>query len=265
MLAKVITALFIFAIVALAQADSCQPNPTSSEPIKIIVPLYFYPGSEWDTVIAYASKVNILAIINPDSGPVVPVDSSYKTYMSKMKAAGIELIGYVHTSYGNRSLSDVENDINDYATYYPLLDGIFVDEAAIDASALTYYAKVFSYIKSKNLVHAVLNPGEQPDQGYLNVSTSIVIFENYGSDIASTSFSSWVTCAPSSSGQLDYKYKFTGIAHNTAASIEATYVGELVNKGTGYVYATDGAGGCCTYNSLTSYFPQLVAAVAALN
>jgi len=258
------TIIVTILMVTLGIVNSCQPNPTSSEPIKIIVPLYFYPGSEWDTVIAYASKVNILAIINPDSGPIVPVDSTYAQYMNKLKSAGIEMIGYVHTSYGNRSISEVEADINNYATYYPLLDGIFVDEAANEASALLYYAKVFNYIKSKNLVHAVLNPGIQPDEGYLNVSTSIVIFENYGSNIASTPFSDWVTCAPASE-KVDYKYRFTGIAHNAAASVESGYVDALVNKGTGYVYITDGAGGCCTYDSLTSYFPQLVAAVASLN
>jgi hypothetical protein len=33
----------------------------------------------------------------------------------------------------------------------------------------------------------------------------------------------------------------------------------------GLVYVTDGASGCCTYNTLASYFSSEASAVAALN
>jgi len=230
-----------------------------------MVPLYVYPGAAWDTVIAQASKVGILAIINPNSGPVATVDSSYSSYMTKLKNAGIDQVGYVYTSYGARAVSAVQADIDTYVSKYPLLTGIFLDEASSDASKISFYSTIYNYIKGKGLNHVILNPGAQPDSGYLAVSTNIMVYENYGSSLASTTLGSWVTCATSAAQKVGFKYRFSGIAHTASSSVQASYAQTLANKGMGYVYVTDGAGGCCTYNSLTSYFPALADAVAAIN
>jgi len=225
-----------------------------------------YPGAAWDSLIAAASKVKIVAIINPNSGPLPTVDSSYSTYMTKLANAGIEIVGYVHTTYGDRALADVQADIDTYATKYPLVKGIFLDEASNLASQLTYYTQVYNYVMSKSgYAHSILNPGVQPDAGYLNIATNIVIFENYGTSIASTSYDSWVTCAPNAAAKAGYKYKFSGIAHTVASASAASYIQTLINKGMGMVYITDGEGGCCTYNTLVSYFATEASSVASLN
>lgn len=249
-----------------ANTDLCAVTPTSSEPVKLLVPLYVYPGAAWDQLVAAASQVKIVAIINPNSGPLSTVDSSYSTYMTKLANAGIEMVGYVHTTYGQRAIADVKADIDTWASKYPLIKGIFLDEASDSASEISYYTQVYQYVMSKSgYVHSILNPGVQPDAGYVAISTNIVVFENYGSSLASTTLASWVTCAPSAAAKAGYKYKFSGIAHTTAAGNEAAYVQAMINKGMGMVYVTDGAGGCCTYNSLVSYFAQEAASVASLN
>jgi len=246
--------------------DLCTVTPTSSEPVKLLVPLYVYPGSAWDELVAAASQVNIVAIINPNSGPLSTVDSTYSTYMTKFANAGIEMVGYVHTTYGQRAISDVQADIDTWASQYPLIKGIFLDEASDSSSEISYYTQVYQYVMSKSgYVHAILNPGVQPDSGYLAISTSIVVYENYGSSLASTTFSSWVTCAPSAAAKAGYKYKFSGIAHTTAAGSEAAYLQSFINMGMGMVYVTDGAGGCCTYNTLVSYFAQEAASLQSMN
>lgn len=61
-------------------------------------------------------------------------------------------------------------DIDTYATKYPLITGIFLDEAASEAAKLPVYTQIYNHIKSKNYVHAILNPGVVPDQGYMAVS-----------------------------------------------------------------------------------------------
>lgn len=245
--------------------DLCALTPVKSEPLKIMVPLYVYPGAAWDTLIAAASKVKILAIINPNSGPVATVDNAYSTYMTKLKNAGIEMVGYVYTNWGNRDLNAVKADIDTYASKYPLITGIFLDEGATEAGKIPFYTQVYNHIKSKGHVHVILNPGVVPDQGYMAISTNIMIYENYGTSLASASFSNWVKCAPSAAQKAGYKYRFSGIAHTASAAVQAGYVQGMANKGIGYVYVTDGAGGCCTYNSLTTYFPQLAAAVESAN
>jgi len=232
----------------------------------LLVPLYVYPGSAWDDLIAAASQVQIIAIINPNSGPLTTVDSSYATYMTKMANAGIEMVGYVHTLYGARDIATVESEIDTWATKYPLIKGIFLDEAANDAANIAYYTQTYNYIMAKpGYEHTILNPGQQPDTGYLAISTNIVIFENYATTLASTSYSSWVTCAPNAAAKSGYKYKFSGIVHTAPAGSESNYVDTVHNMGMGLVYVTDGIGGCCTYNTLTSYFAQEATTVQALN
>jgi len=175
------------------------------------------------------------------------------------------MVGYVHTSYGERSISDVTNDISTYASKYTGLKGIFIDEAADSASEISYYQQVYNAITSHSgYSNVILNPGTQPDQGYLAVSTNIVIFESPASSLKSN-FASWVKCAPSASEKSGYKYRFSGIAYGASQSTMTSTISTMASAGMGMVYVTDGASGCCTYNTLASYFVAEASAVAALN
>jgi len=229
--------------------------------------LYSYPGSAWDEVASAASSgVKIIAIINPSSGPISGgPDSTWTTYMNKLTAAGVDMVGYVHTSYAGRSVSEVTAEVDVYASKYTGLKGIFLDEVSASASDLSWYSQVYSHISGKSgFSNTILNPGAMPDQGYLDVSTSIVIFENSASNLG-TNFASWVKCAPSAAAKSGYKYKFAGIAYGASSSEMSSVISSMKDSGMGLVYVTDGAGGCCTYNTLASYFASEATAVAALN
>jgi hypothetical protein len=244
----------------------CDVVPTSQEPLKMLVPLYVYPGNAWDQVVSAASQIGIIAIINPNSGPLsTGPDSSYVNYMNKLNSAGVVQVGYVYTSYGERSLSAVKADIDTYVSRYPFIRGIFFDEAANGAEKVPYYAELYNYVMSKGLSHSILNPGVVPAQGYLDISTNIVIFEDYGSELSRKNYADWVKCAPNSYAKTNYKYKFSGIAHTTQLSNVNSYLSSFQNKGMGLVYVTDGAGGCCTYNSLVSYMAQEASAIRGMN
>jgi len=248
--------------------DVCALVPTTTEPMKILVPLYIYPGSAWDELVtAAATGVKIIAIINPNSGPdSTGPDSSYVTYMQKLADAGVEMIGYVHTSWGTRAIATIESEIDTYASLYSGLSGIFFDEGATASSELPYYTTAYNYVLSKSgYTQVIINPGLQPDQGYLAVSTSLVIYEDYASNLAATTFSSWVQCAPNAASKAGYKYKFSAITHTATLADMPTLIAEVSNMGIGLVYVTDGLGGCCTYNALTSFFPQEASSVQTLN
>jgi len=212
-----------------------------------------------------AASVPTIAIINPNSGPDSSPDSSYTSGMSQLHSAGVEIVGYVHTSYGDRALSDVEKDIDTYASKYPLLTGIFIDEASDSASEVAYYTSVYNYIISKGYTHCILNPGTQPSSEYVAISSSIVVFEDSASNFAKTSFSDFVTCAPSSAEKAGYKYKFSAIAYSESSTSAASLLSSMQSKGIGMVYVTDGASGCCTYNELVSYYSSMVSNVASMN
>jgi len=193
------------------------------------------------------------------------MDSTWSSYITTLHTAGVEIIGYLHTSYGARAIADVQADIDLYASQYTNLVGIFVDEASADASEVSYYQQVYDYAIVKGYTQVIINPGTQPDEGYLAVATSIVIFEDTGSKLSSTTFSSWVTCATSSSQKTDYKYRFAGIGYGVSSSSASSLLSTMESKGMGLVYVTDGASGCCTYNTLTSYFATEATTVASLN
>jgi len=250
-----------------SSTDLCAVTSTSDEPLQLLVPLYVDPGSAWDELVTAANTgVKIIAIINPNSGPDTSgPDSSYNTYMAKLTDAGVDMIGYVHTSYGDRATSDVTADIDVYASKYPNLKGIFLDEVSPSASDIPYYQTVYNHITSKSgYVNTIINPGTQPDQGYLAVSTNIVIFEDVGSNLKNN-FASWVTCAPSAAEKSGYKYRFSGIGYSINSGSMSSMLNTMKSSGMGLVYVTDGASGCCTYNTLTSYFASEASSVAAMN
>lgn len=245
----------------------CAVTSTSTEPMKLLVALYIYPGSTW-TQVANAAKAGVetIAIINPNNGPESSgPDSSYTTYMAQLASAGVTMIGYIHTSYGSRSISDVVADITTYATKYPGLSGIFIDEAATSSGEISYYQQVYNAIMSHSgYTNAILNPGTQPDQGYLAVSTSIVVFEDTAS-AWKNSFSSWVTCAPNAASKPNYKYHFAAIAYAASQSQMSSLISQFSAAGMGMVYVTDGSAGGNTYNSLPSFFSTEVSTIQSAN
>jgi hypothetical protein len=222
---------------------------------KLMVPLYVYPGAAWDAVAEGVAHAKTVAIINPNNGPGGAPDSAYVSYMQKLRNAGVELVGYVHTTYGARSASLVKADIDIYASQWPLVTGIFLDEAANDASQLPYYKDLHTYIMAMpGYNYNIINPGVVPDSGYANAATQIVSFENYGTSAISTP--GWANC--------NNRDQFVAIAHTVASGSMQSIVDSCVSKQYGYIYVTDGAGGCCTYNELTSYYSSFAAYVGSL-
>jgi hypothetical protein len=175
------------------------------------------------------------------------------------------MVGYVYTSYAARAVGTVNADVDTYANKWPMVTGIFFDEVSDKSGDIAFYTQLYNHVMSKGYTHNILNPGVTPAQGYLDISTSIVIFENAGSSLSSSSFSSWVKCAPSASEKAGYKYKFAGIAHTSSQSSASSIISTMQNNGMGLVYVTDGAGGCCTYNTLVSYMSTEASTVQSLN
>jgi hypothetical protein len=238
-------------VVAPAAPTGCESK------VKVMVPLYVYPGAAWDVVAAGASSVGTLAIINPNSGPASSPDASYVTYMQKLHDAGVEMVGYVYTGYGTRDLAAVKADIDVYAAQYPLLSGIFLDEGANSAAMVPYYKALYDYILGMpGWTHDIVNPGVVPDIGYLTASTQIVSLEDYGTSVAAAPVPSYAQCSN--------RDQFSAIVHTISADSIAPIIDSLLSKDYfGYIYLTDGAGGCCTYNSLTTYYASMVSYIAS--
>ncbi|HEY3761511.1 MAG TPA: spherulation-specific family 4 protein [Verrucomicrobiae bacterium] len=229
-----------------------------SSPLGIMVPAYFSPGSKWTTMDYAASRIPLIAIMNPDSGPGTSQSSSYVSALSTLHQAGGKVIGYVYSSYGTRSLSAVETDINNYISWYSV-DGFFVDEMTDDSSAsnLSYYASIYQFVKSKGTNYSITgNPGENTSEGYITTPDDdrLMIFENNGSKYGSFAPSSWV-----------YNYSADHFVHLpygvTNITTMSNDVNLAINRNAGWVYISDST----LYSVLPGYWTNEVNFIQQLN
>lgn len=236
--------------------------------LDIVVPAYFYPtgGSDWSKLNAAAAKVPLTAIMNPGNGPGNNVDANYTSVVNSLRAAGGRVIGYVHTSYGARSLSVVLNDINKYDTFYNI-DGIFVDEMANTGPAqrLDYYKNIYEHVKSIDANWEVMgNPGTNTIEQFFNwpaagelTADRLMVFENVGTAYPGYTPSAW-----------DYDYdrsSFVHLVHTepSAASMPA-HLQRAINYNSAGIYVTDDVMNN-PWDRVPTYWTALVEAVATIN
>ena len=220
----------------------------------IMVPSYIAPGSSWSKINAGHPPVD-LAIINPASGPGSSPASNYVSQVAASQGAGVDVVGYVHTSYGSRSLATVENEIAEYESWYHV-DGIFVDEASTNCSTeASYYAPLYAYIHAQpGLDLTILNPGEATNQCYMAAADVVLGFEGSPSDLANAGpLPSWTAAFPAG--------RFWGVVYGASSGVLASTLATLAADGFGEVYVTDQTLPN-PYGALPTYWSQELTAAA---
>jgi len=205
---------------------------------QIAVPSYYYPcftaGCLWDKTKAGAG----LAVINPASGPGTAVDVNYVTTTNQQRSAGVIVLGYTYTTYGDgtRSLAVVKADIDKFYSWYNV-SGIFLDEGSNDCARLAYYQELVAYIKAKDpAAVVVLNWGTTGPECYLsspNAPDIIITFENFFSNYLTYTPDAWTANYPPN--------RFWHLVHTTPATPQA-FTRALTLSRTrraGWVYVTD--------------------------
>lgn len=230
--------------------------------LEALVPAYFYPvgNSYWADMTTAAATIPLDAILNPNSGPGTMVDPNYLAAVTGLRGAGGKVLGYVHTSYGARSLAAVAADIATYRSFYPI-DGFFIDEMSTSTAPgiLSYYGSIYSYIKGLNPGYRVIgNPGTNTDPAYLTqpAADSLVIFEDTSANYATFSPSAWVN-----GYSPDH---FGNIIHTAGIQDLSTDLNLAVARNAALVFVTD-ATLPNPYDQLPSYWDQEVALIAAID
>src|SRR5579872_1866853 len=148
----------------------------------VIVPLYAYPGWNWQSLIqakeAYPS-VPVIAVINPSGGPGNWQDPNFVSGVQQLQAVGITVIGYVSTGYGSVPLWQVEQEISAYHQFYQL-SGVFLDEMSNVPGYENYYSTLTSYTSSVGMWLTVGNPGAPVPLSYVGTVSNIIAYENAG-------------------------------------------------------------------------------------
>lgn len=207
-------------------------STSSTIPARMLFPLYIAPGTNganWNPVIAANTYGNIDVILNPSNGPGSAKQTNYVNGIARLKAANVGIYGYVHSTYGDRSIVDVKADIDKWVNWYAPITGIFVDEAEYRAGQGDegYYAELYAYIKDRGML-AINNPGTGTNETYLNLADTTCIFES--SVTKTLTFPSWGWNYPST--------KFCYLAWGASVDQMRTAVDIATKNNVEYVYIT---------------------------
>ena len=175
------------------------------------------------------------AVMNPSSGPGGSKNSDYVNAVQYCHSHGQIVIGYVHTSYGNRSLATVEGEVTQYYQWYQV-DGIFVDEMSNDSSTTAYYHSLYQYIHTQGGGGAALvvgNPGAAASSDWQltqQAADELLIFEGSAKTYSSWFPPAWVSNYPAGT--------FWNVVYNapTLSSMQtACSHSKMVNAGSMFV------------------------------
>jgi hypothetical protein len=181
------------------------------------------------------------------------MDSKYSDGIKKLQTAGITVLGYVYTSYTSRGTNVVKADIDSYKSWYPSLNGIFLDEMANWSGGESYYKTLNDYAKSKGFTLTVGNPGTDTIASYVGTVDNIIIYESAGVPSLS-SLGGW---------HSDYDKANFSIIPYAVSSLDDTYVSDASSY-VGYVYITNDDLPN-PWDSLPPYYNDLVSALDIAN
>jgi Spherulation-specific family 4 len=168
-----------------------------------LVPAYFYPdwwnaGNAWYRMCDSMETAEgpSTAMMNPSSGPGSAANPDYQRVIDYCHGRGQRVIGYVHTSYGSRSATDVKADIDAMYAFYPAIDGIYLDEMSNSSSTRSYYRDLYVYVKGKAGVRDVVGgPGIAASSDWqlsTPVVDELVVFEGTAATYQRWSPPAWV-------------------------------------------------------------------------
>lgn len=169
------------------------PGTTVVRKTGLIIPWYIYPDnamSGGDVVLnaflaerALHPDVDVQVIVNPDNGAGWATDPNYQAFINTLRANNCTTLAYIPTTYTNRPIRSVKDEVIRWGDLYQGLDGIFYDEAAsTDTSGtIAYYQEIVAYAHAMGYSPVCINAGMAvPDSFYTaaGVFDTVVVFEN---------------------------------------------------------------------------------------
>jgi len=231
------------------------PPTSGAGASRMFVPAYVYPGVEWDRLIAAAPTVGII-VANPADGPGAIVDSTYLDAMARARQAGVMVLGYVTTAYGERASADVLLDIN---TYYDLYhpSGIFLSEGPMDTDCDAMESTFLAYANAARArdPQAFIALGTRLCASYVYFTDLMVLFSAQLGIYDAFQPAAWMPArSPERFAHL--------VSEVPGEALEAT-VGRAHTLGAGWIYVTDDVLPN-PWDTLPSYFDRELQIISTL-
>ena len=232
--------------------------------LQLLVPAYFYPAGTglqaWQRLMEATSKIRVVAIVNPSSGPGDQRNADYSSILPAARDKGMKVIGYVSTGYGKRRLPEVKFEIARWVEFYPQISGFFFDQQSTEARDVNFYAEIrdYAHLKIKNAL-VINNPGAMCDESYFarGVSDVTCIFASFeGFNQLSPPAQFW-QYKPSRFAALPYQI--------TDAKAMREIVSDAITKRIGYLFISDAPKGGNPWGQLPAYWDEEVEAINRAN
>jgi hypothetical protein len=209
------------------------------------VPAYFHPAvapADWTTLATPGLPVRAV-VLNIADGPGAGPDSQFVAVAAGVAAAGVPVIGYVDTAYGNRPLAAIEAELERYRCWYAT-SGFFLDQVATSPALLPWYEQVTAAARRPGEL-VVLNHGTYPDPAYAQLADALVTFEGPWAAFAGLEPPAWARELPPST--------FWHLVYDTPSALLDAALVRAAQYNVGTVYITDGRGPN-PWEGLPSYF-----------
>ncbi|OJJ07410.1 hypothetical protein ASPVEDRAFT_56802 [Aspergillus versicolor CBS 583.65] len=187
-------AIIVILVIVLPLALILPNKGDKGKPSNVIFPLYIYPesNSTWGPLyeaISTHRDLDFVVVVNPQSGPgstTLP-DEAYQAAIRQLNTyPNAQKVGYVRTTYADRNVSEVLDDIATYSGWQSqdadlAMEGIFFDEAPHQFSDATrdYLDRISSAVKDAAGLQGertvILNPGTIPDKGLVVPNADITV------------------------------------------------------------------------------------------
>jgi len=245
---------------ALAAALALAALALSSGPLGVgqaagapleLIPAYFAPEGSPDPwlTMCEAAPARSTVILNPNNGPVKREAKLYAGPIRFCEEHAQRVIGYTYTRYGKRSLATVEKAIAHYYSWFPAIQGIFLDEMAEAPTAKVeaFYKALAAYVHERG-GFVVGNPGDTATTSWqLGAVDQLVTFEGSAAGYAAYSPAPWVLAAqPRQIANIIF-------AASTTSQMEAACT-KATAQNTGSIYVTNLPEKPNPYATLPSYW-----------
>ena len=199
-------------------------------PMRLLIPAYFLPGAEWDVMRDAADGVGMV-ILNPASGPGERASDGYRAVAGALRGAGIEVLGYVDTSYGVRDSGVVLAEAERHRRWYGV-DGVFFDRVGTAGALLDHHRHLADTARAQGCRRVVMNSGVVPREELLYAADVIVVAEDDArSYLDTTVVADWTQHHPPA--------RFAHLVHGAADIATMTAVVTTARaRGAGWVFAT---------------------------
>jgi glutathione peroxidase-family protein len=219
------------------------------------VPAYPWSSTFWTRAINSKPAPGVMILNVTGTGAGTAAVPHFQSLVKRAEKAGITVLGYSSTEYGQRPAAQVETDAKNYKAWYKV-NGMFLDLTANGSGELAYYKKLASYIHTVNPGSVIwLNVGAYPARGYMSVGNVVVAFEGSYASYRSQQVPSWTS---------HYRARrFADVIYATPASDLAGAVSLSKHRRIGSLFVTNLAGSPDPYSALPSYWSKEVSDVAA--